>query len=242
MLGGVLRGVSSLGALIACALGTIPGHTADLPGRIDPDPPPTVGVPIIAAAPAPPQYSVLVFGGRMSTTDIYSTALWNLTRSDINQAYDNWIVGVAFQRDIWRWNKFVVGAELGLADRFGHYERCCDVIVKSSNMLHSGELWGGIVLRHEGYLLFNAVQIGAGVIGGFSAVTKSIGREREREITQGGNALFLFYMGAELTFSTPAAPNLELVTRLHHRSGASGILGGMSEGYNVSVFGLRWRF
>src|SRR5262245_8867176 len=105
MLGGVLRVLWCLGAL-ACALAAIPGHAADLPGRVALDPPPTVAVPRVVAAPAPPQYSVLVFGGRMSTTDIYSTALWNLTRSDINQAYDNWIVGVAFQRDIWRWNKF----------------------------------------------------------------------------------------------------------------------------------------
>jgi hypothetical protein len=240
MRGRVLGVVGGMGAL-ACALATFPAHAADPPGRIDPEPPRTVVVPTIAAPP-PPQYSVLVFGGRMSTTDIYSTAFWNLTRSDINKPYDNWIVGVAFQRDIWRWNKFVIGAEIGLADRFGHYERCCDVIVRSSNLVHSGELWGGLVLRHEGYLLFNTIQVGAGLIGGFSAVTKSIGREREREITQGGNAAFLFYLGAELTLSTPRAPNVELVSRLHHRSGGSETLGGMSEGYNVSVVGLRWRF
>ena len=242
MLGGVLRVLWGFGVHVACALVAIPAYAADLPGRIEPDPPRTVVVPPVVAAPPPTQYSVFVFGGRMSTTDIYSTAVWNLIRNDINKPYDNWIVGVAFQKDIWRWGKFAIGAEIGLADRFGRYERCCDVIVRSSSLLHSGELWGGVVLRHDGYLLFNAVQIGAGVVGGFSAVTKSIGREREREITQGGNAVFLFYMGAELTFSTPAAPNLELVTRLHHRSGASGVLGGMSEGYNVSVVGLRWRF
>jgi hypothetical protein len=136
----------------------------------------------------------------------------------------------------------VVGAQLGLADRFGKYKVCCDTIVKSSGLVHSGELWGGIVLRHEGVLLFDAVRLGAGLVGGLSAVTNAVGREREREITQGGNATFLFYLGAEFTLATPSLPDLELVVRLHHRSGASGILGGMAEGYNASVYGVRWRF
>jgi hypothetical protein len=239
--GGLFRAAVLLAALTAPGLACI-GHAADLAAHAAPEQYRTLAAPAPIARPAPKEYSILVFGGRLSSTDIYSTALLNLFRDSNTQQYDNFIVGAAFQRDIWRWRGFVVGAELGLADRFGKYKECCDTIVKSSGLVHSGELWGGIVLRHEGVLLFDAVRIGAGLVGGLSAVTNAVGREREREITQGGNATLLFYLGAEFTLATPSLPDLELVVRLHHRSGASGILGGMAEGYNASVYGVRWRF
>jgi hypothetical protein len=238
---GLFRATAFLAGLAASGFSCI-GHAADLSPRAEPEQFRRLAAPAPIARPAPKEYSILVFGGRLSSTDIYSTALLNLFRDSNTQQYDNFIVGVAFQRDIWRWRGFVIGAELGLADRFGKYKVCCDNIVRSSSLLHSGELWGGVVLRHEGDLLFDAVRIGAGLVGGLSAVTNSIGREREREITQDGNARFLFYLGAEFTLATPSLPDLELVVRLHHRSGASGVLGGMSEGYNASVYGVRWRF
>ena len=86
--------------------------------------------------------------------------------------YDNYIVGGAYQRDLLQFNSgILIGAEVGIADRFGHYQVCCDTIVYSSGITHSAELWGGITFRHEGLALFDTVRISPGFVFGLSAVS-----------------------------------------------------------------------
>jgi hypothetical protein len=184
--------------------------------------------------------SVFVFAGRMSATDIYSTAILNVNQP--GRTYDNYIVGAAFGRDMLDLgHHFVLGAEIGVADRFGKYSVCCDAPVVSSNVVQSGELWGGVSLRYDSIKLFDRLYLTPGVVGGFSGTTNSIGREREREIDLDGNARLLLYLGAELAFSTPGSP-VDLVIRLHHRSGANGTFGRLMEGYNADVVGIRYRY
>ena len=49
--------------------------------------------------------------------------------------YDNFIVGAAYQRDFFQFNRgILVGAEIGLADRFGHYKICCNPISYSERI------------------------------------------------------------------------------------------------------------
>jgi hypothetical protein len=187
--------------------------------------------------------SILVFAGRMSTTDIYSTMLFNLNKSDPGLVYDNYIVGAASDRDLFNLGHgFFFGYEVGVDDRFGHYQVCCDTIVKSSSIVQSLELWAGSQIRYDGFLLFDRLRVGGAVTGGLSAAGDSIGRERQREINRAASARLLLYLGPELDFSTPSFPNLEFVLKLQHRSGANGTLGHMMEGYNANVAGLRCRF
>ena len=77
---------------------------------------------------------------------------------------------------------------------------------------------------------------------GVSAISKSVGIEAQREADVHGNATLLGYLGPELAFSLLPYPNLEVVYRLQHRSGALGRIGNMWEGANANVFGLRYRF
>jgi hypothetical protein len=187
--------------------------------------------------------SVQVFGGLMSTRSLLSTLTYNLQYQDVRPAYDNYMAGVAYDHDFWRWGKVVkMGAEVGVADRFGHYAVCCDIKVYSSSMLNSGEVWGGLRLRYEGLVLFNVLRISPSAAIGLSAVTDSIGRERERELTQHGDARFLLFFGPELAFSLRKHENIELTIGVHHRSGANGAIGHLDEGYNANTFGLRFRF
>ena len=44
--------------------------------------------------------SILVFAGRMSTTDIWSTMAFNLNKTGTGLYYDNYIVGAAYDRDL----------------------------------------------------------------------------------------------------------------------------------------------
>jgi hypothetical protein len=59
------------------------------------------------------------------------------------------------------------------------------------------------------------------------------------------NAVELFnsLLGLEMGLSHVTMPELELVARLHHRSGAWGTLSrGDHEGYNAWISGIRYRF
>lgn len=54
---------------------------------------------------------------------------------------------------------------------------------------------------------------------------------------------FLNYLMFEMTLGAPVIPDLELVARIHHRSGVYGLYGVDSDvGSNVVGFGLRWKF
>jgi hypothetical protein len=230
-----LRWVVSLIVLAVAGLSAVGTHAADIvPTRTYVEP--TLRTAVVE----PARNSIFLFAGRMSAGDMGTTALFNLNYD--GKPWDNYIVGGAYQRDVWRWRQLIFGFEVGVADRFGHYKVCCSPLLKSDSLLHSGELWGGGVIRSEPLLLFNTVRIAISSTVGLSATTNSIGRERGREIGLDGNARLLFYWGPELNFSHVSNPNIEFVMRLHHRSGAGHTLGKMHEGYNAWVGGFRFRF
>jgi hypothetical protein len=52
----------------------------------------------------------------------------------------------------------------------------------------------------------------------------------------------LFYLGFDLALALANFPNTELVFRIQHRSGGYGTLGGMKDGNNANVVGIRQRF
>ncbi len=186
--------------------------------------------------------SVFGFAGRTNSGNLGSTFAFG---SGAPEAifFDNYIIGGAYQRDFIQFNSGVlIGAEVGLADRFGNYSLCCDRVVHSNRVAHSAELWGGISFRHEGLALFDAIRISPGFVFGLSAVSNPIGQEALHQFDHQGSAKVLFYLGFDLAFALANSPNTELVIRLHHRSGGYGTLGGLKEGNNANVVGIRHRF
>jgi len=201
--------------------------------------------------------SLMVFGGRLSTTDFTSTLLFNLNYRPDNGfgkiAWDNYIAGADYDRDIVGLaHDLRLRAEVGVDDRFGHYVVCClipkpydppysDRTVWHSSMVHSAELRVGATVRWENLKLWGARFEVAGTVG-LSAVTRTLGRERQREIEYHANAHLLGYVAPELGVSLDRSPQFELVVRVMHRSGAGGLFGGMKEGYNADVIGVRYAF
>ena len=186
--------------------------------------------------------SVFGFAGRTNSGNLWSTFAYGIGAPEAI-FYDNYIVGGAYQRDFFQFDSgILIGAEVGLADRFGHYRICCDTIAYSSGVTHSAELWGGVSLRHEGIALFDTVRISPGFVFGLSAISSPIGQEGLHQIDHQGSAKVLFYLGFDLAFALANLPNTELVFRIQHRSGAYGTLGAMKEGNNANVIGIRQRF
>lgn len=186
--------------------------------------------------------SVFVFGGRTNSGNLGSTLAYGVG-APAERFYDNYILGGAYQRDFFQFNSgLLIGAEVGLADRFGHYKICCDTIVYSNGLTQSAELWGGVSFRHQGIALLDTVRISPGVVFGLSAISNPIGQEGEHQIIHQGSAKVLFYLGFDLAFALENSPDTELVLRIQHRSGAYGTLGALKEGNNANVVGIRKRF
>jgi hypothetical protein len=186
--------------------------------------------------------SVFGFAGRTNSGNLGSTFVFG---HDAPQSifYDNYIVGGAYQRDFFQFKSgALIGAEIGLADRFGHYSICCDTIVYSNSLVQSAELWAGATLRSNGIPLFDTVNISPGFVFGLSFISNPIGQEGEHQIAHKGSARILFYLGFDLAFALTRLPDTELVFRIQHRSGAYGTLGAMKEGNNANVIGIRQRF
>jgi hypothetical protein len=202
--------------------------------------------------------SIMVFGGRMSTTDFTSSLLFNqnyTTHYNIGQQdWDNHIAGVDYERDLIGLARDLrVRAEVGIDDRFGRYAVCClipypgdpktypDRTVFTHGHIHSAELWAGGKVRWE---KLNVGPVDFEVAGtvGLSGVTRAIGRERGREIDDHGNAHLLGFVAPEVGVSLDHVPQFELLVRWMHRSGAGGTFGGIREGYNADVVGVRYAF
>jgi hypothetical protein len=203
--------------------------------------------------------SVLLFGGRLSTTDLTSTLLFNLNYSPhpgsqgAKPAFDNDIVGVEYERDVLQLaHDLRLRAEGGIDDRFGHYLVCCltlnprdplraDRTSRTRGLTQSVEVWAGGKVRWENFKLGGINLEVAGTVG-LSGVSRTLGRERQRAIDDHGNAHVLGFVAPELGASLERVPRFELVVRVMHRSGAGGTFGGIREGYNADVVGLRYTF
>ncbi len=186
--------------------------------------------------------SVFGFAGRIDSGNLGSTFVYGLGAPE-RLFYDNYIIGGAYQRDFFQFNSgILIGAEVGLADRFGHYSICCDRIVYSNSVVQSAEFWAGASFRTQGIALFDTVRVSPGFVFGLSLISNPIGQEGEHQIAHQGSAKALFYLGFEVAFALTKLPDTELVLRIQHRSGAYGTLGAMKEGNNANVIGIRQRF
>jgi hypothetical protein len=178
-----------------------------------------------AAEIIPPKKTLMVFVGQFNKGTFPGWAMIPYAA----EMESNFIVGSAYNVQFLSLGAgFTMGAEIGLAGRFGDRS--------------SAEIFGGASFRHAGLPIGNFVTISPGLVVGLSAVSQSIGIERERELSRGGNADLLVYLGPELAFRFNSMPNVEFVWRTHHRSGFANAVGKMREGSNANVIGVRIPF
>lgn len=166
--------------------------------------------------------SIFVFGG------IHSTGNLGQSLDPFDRHDDSYLLGAAFAQDLFPLGTYLVlGGEIGAAARFGNRG--------------SAEFWGGPGVRLRPIPIGDAIAIAPAVVVGLSAVTRPNDIERQREIARNGNATLLFYLAPEIALSIKQWPNIEIVYRVHHRSGLLGTLGRLEEGSNAHVLGVRWR-
>lgn len=171
----------------------------------------------------PSNQNVFVLGGPF-TNGYFGNAFrfWE------NHYETNFFAGVGYQYFLWEDDGgFKLGAEAGVGLRLGPRA--------------SAEAWAGVVGRFDVFEVGD-VNITPSLTFGLSAVTDTIGVETERAAAAGYDSLpVFFYMGPEIAVSHDAYPDLELLARVHHRSGGFGTIAPV-DGSNAAVLGLRYKF
>lgn len=125
------------------------------------------------------------------------------------------------------WN---FGLEVGFAARFGEDPA-------------TAELWAGGVGRYDGWVLGDSIRVSPSMTVGLSAVTDTMGVEKERAATQSKSANLLFYLGPEVSLSYVDNPGYEVFWRAQHRSGGWGLTGFPPiDAVNAVTGGVRFKF
>jgi hypothetical protein len=119
-----------------------------------------------------------------------------------------------------------VEVEGGAAYRFGREDQ--------------GEFWTALYFRYDGFPWNDIFYTTAAINTGLSILTKS--SEFERDRGDGRSSQMLHDFSPEITLADPGDKNVELVLRLHHRSGIFGLIDGVSSGSTFVTTGLRFRF
>jgi hypothetical protein len=179
--------------------------------------------------------SVMVFGGVASETNfaqiIYSP--WTTELNDIG------VIGASYSHRFGTVNNllggdlghigddFTIEGEVGTSVRFGDESL--------------GEAWTALYLRYDGLPWNDTVYTTIGVNTGLSLLTETSDFEEWRD-SKGRSSVLLHYLGPEFTFADPENKDLELVLRLHHRSGVFGLFDGVVSGSTFISAGIRVRF
>jgi hypothetical protein len=180
--------------------------------------------------------SVMIFGGVASETN-FTELIYSPLSTHFNPIG---VVGASYSHRLGTMNElvgdiglghigddFTIEAEGGVSVRFGDEEL--------------GEAWAALYLRYDGLPWNDKVYTTVGANTGISLLTNISDFEEWRD-SKGKSSEILHYLGPEFTFADPENKDLELVLRLHHRSGVFGLFDGVVSGSTFVSTGIRVRF
>lgn len=172
--------------------------------------------------------AVTFYGGTL-----VQTPMWEIFVTKHQMPWQwNWrssyLVAGAASRELVAYRDWVaLEAEVGAGKRFG--------------FLNEGEFWGALYLRWKLFPWNDYVRTTVAVSTGLNYATEVPPFERYR--TRGPGSRLLHFLSPEITFGLPSMPDLDLVLRFHHRSGAElGFFNHTSGGAQYGTAGIRYRF
>jgi hypothetical protein len=176
----------------------------------------------------------MVFGGVVADTDLEKIlyAPWTTEVGDIG------MIGASYSHRIGTLNELIgdighIGENLTVETEAGASFRFGDESL--------GEAWAALYFRYDDLPWNDTVYTTIAVNTGVSLLTEISEFEEGRD-DKGKSSVFLHYLGPEITFADPENKNLELVFRLHHRSGVFGLFDGVESGSTFISAGIRMRF
>ena len=192
---------------------------------------PVLGPAVSAAQEADPARglsAVTVLVGKQTRNDLSDAIVpvegFNYVETDF--------AGIALSREVWRARGLAVSVEGGGGAQWGTFRE------EENSAAHA---WGAAYLRYDRFPWDRYVRTAFGVSTGLSYITDDIAVERRRGGDLDDQSRLQHYFSPELAVSLPARPNVELVGRVHHRSGVYGLFCGEC-GSNIGTVGVRVRY
>lgn len=142
-------------------------------------------------------------------------------------AGDHLLAGTVSRRIATLWRHVDVEPEFGIGKRFGKQGET--------------EVWGAFFFRWRGFPWDDRLITTVAVSTGMNFVTHVSGVEQKRA-RDGEGDRWMHFFAPEVTFALPSHPDVELLFRLHHRSGVFGLVSDAWGGAQYATIGLRWRF
>lgn len=132
---------------------------------------------------------------------------------------------------------------ISLAKRLGGYQKLLSYEIEGQLAKHNGiqqhwEVNGLGVVRWEPFWWDRSLDTDAAFGLGLSYASEKPQAEIQNE---GSSQQWMIYWMMELAFSLPQQPDLALITRIHHRSEAYGLIADEG-GANALAIGLKFRF
>jgi hypothetical protein len=146
--------------------------------------------------------------------------------TDWNFDGDDRLIALTLSRHAATWRRLDFEPELGIGQRL-------DQSVT--------EVWAALYARYRGFPWDDYVTTTFALSTGLNVVSDYSEREIERTGETGGYRV-MHYFSPEITFALPSRPELELLFRFHHRSGAYGLFNDVGGGVHYGTVGLRFRF
>lgn len=160
-------------------------------------------------------------------TQPWTTNFVDLTMVGITGSRRLGTIGELVGSDLGHFGDYVsIEVEAGTAYRFGLEEQA--------------ELWGSLYFRYDGFSWNDTIYTTAAMNTGLSWITET--SEFEKDRSDGLSSQVLHNFSPEITIADPDNKDLELVLRLHHRSGIFGTIDGVHSGSTFVVTGMRVRF
>ena len=142
---------------------------------------------------------------------------------------DSYLVAGTLSREVVAYRDWAaIELEAGVGQRFG--------------FLQEGEAWGAMYFRWKWFPWNEYLRTTVAISTGLNYATDVPPYERFRTDSP-KSPRTLHFLSPEITFGLPSAPNVDLVLRLHHRSGGrANIFNSASGGAQYGTAGIRYRF
>lgn len=168
-----------------------------------------------------------LYGGSFLQTGLLQTVTGQVPINELNFNSDHFIGATFSKRFLTLAKHWHFELEVGAGQRFGIQDE--------------QEFWVAPYLRYDGFFWNKYLYTSIGINTGLNFATGVSDVERARGRTLGGNNL-LHFLSPEITFALPQRRDIQATVRLHHRSGAFGVISDTRGGAQYLTFGIRKSF
>jgi hypothetical protein len=134
------------------------------------------------------------------------------------------LIATAVSRNAGHWKRLTFEPEVGIGQRYGKQDET--------------ELWAALFVRYHGFPWDDYLTTTFALSTGLNWATGVSEIEQERARDGEGSQLMHFF-SPEITFALPSRPNVQLLFRIHHRSGVFGLVSDAWGGAQYGTFGFR---